>query len=46
MVVWVWGLGVGDLGWVFRVGVFSLWGLRFGACDVGPSGFFMLQLSI
>ena len=36
---WGWGLILGFLGWGFQL-------MGFGACGVGPSGFFGLGLSI
>ena len=36
---WSWGLRLGLLDWSFQLS-------RFGACGVGPSGFFGLGLSI
>ena len=39
MVVWGWGLILSFWGWGFQL-------MGFGACGVGPSGFFGLGLSI
>ena len=36
---WVWGLILGFWGWGFQL-------MGFGACGVGPSGFFGLELSL
>ena len=42
----VWGLGIWCWGLIFGFGGWGFQLMEFGACGVGPSGFFGLELSI